>query len=166
MPIFRGTDFELAGGVVLPILEIAYECYGTMSADKSNVILVAHGITSSHHAAGAPTADRRRGWWSEVIGPEKLFDTQRYCVISSNTLGSCYGSTGPASVNPATGERYGISFPTLSLEDVAESAYQVIRRLGIERLHTVIGCSMGGITGLALCVKHPEAVAGFIAPKC
>jgi homoserine O-acetyltransferase len=88
----------------------------------------------------------------------ELNEAKDNAILIFTGLGSCFGSTGPASVNPETGERYGISFPTLSLEDVAESAYQVVRGLGIERLHTVVGCSMGGMSGLALCVKHPDAV--------
>ena len=100
MPIFRTQNFELTNGAVLADLDIAYECYGELAADKNNAILVTHGITSSHHAAGEITPDRRRGWWSEVIGPNKVFDTSRCCIISSNALGSCYGSTGALIYRP------------------------------------------------------------------
>lgn len=95
MPIFRARNFELINGAVLADMEIAHECYGEMAADKCNVILVTHGITNSHHAAGTVTSDRRKGWWNEVIGPRKVFDTTRYCIVSSNILDSSYGSTGP-----------------------------------------------------------------------
>ena len=129
MAIYRTQNFELTNGAVLADLEIAYECYGGMTADKSNVILVTHGITSSHHAAGTVTSDRRKGWWSEVIGPKKLFDTTRYCIVSSNTLGSCYGSTGPASVDPATGNPYGAGFPEVGFEDIVKAQHLMLLSL-------------------------------------
>ena len=93
MPLFESANFQLASGDVLPRLTIAYETYGEPDANMDNLILVAHGATSSHHAAGIVTPDRRKGWWDEVIGPGRLFDTKRYCIVSSNLLGSCYGSS-------------------------------------------------------------------------
>ena len=144
MQAFRTKDFSLSLGGVLSDLEIAYETYGEMSARKDNVFLVAHGITSSHRAAGQPTADRRRGWWSELIGPGKLFDTTRYCVFSSNTLGSCYGSTGPASTNPETGRPYGSAFPEICYEDIIRAQHLTLASLGVERLVAVAGASIGG----------------------
>jgi homoserine O-acetyltransferase len=104
MAVFRARDFALTSGAVLGELEIAYETYGRLATDASNCIVVTHGITSSHHAAGVVAADRRTGWWNEVIGAGKLFDTNHYCIVSSNMLGSCYGSTGPSSIDPGTGD--------------------------------------------------------------
>ena len=97
-----------------------------------------------------------------MIGPNKAIDTNQFYVVCVNNIGSCFGSTGPASVNPETGEVYRLDFPTLTLEDVAEAAYGVVQHLGIEKLHTVIGCSMGGMSGLAFCVRHPDASRNFI----
>jgi len=103
------------------------------------------------------------GWWEDMIGSGLPIDTDKYFAICVNSLGSCFGSTGPASVDPDTGERYRLTFPVLTLEDVAESAFLVVLHLGISRLHTVIGCSMGGMTGLAFCVRHPDAVSRLIS---
>lgn len=163
MAIYRTHDFELTTGACLANLEIAYECYGDMAADKSNAILVTHGTTSSHHAAGTPTADRRRGWYSEVIGPGKLFDTSRYCIVSSNTLGSCYGSTGPASVDPATGKPYGAEFPEISYEDIVRAQHQMLLSLGVENLAAVAGSSIGGFQVFQWAVTFPDFMAGVIA---
>jgi homoserine O-acetyltransferase len=154
--------FKMHRGGYIESPTLAYETWGELNEARDNAILIFTGLSPSAHAASSGE-DQTPGWWENMIGEDLPLDTDKYFVICINSLGSCFGSTGPASVNPATGERYGISFPTLSLEDVAEAAYQVVRRLGIERLHTVIGCSMGGMSGLALCVKHPDAVAGFIS---
>jgi homoserine O-acetyltransferase len=154
--------FKMHRGGFIESPTLAYETWGELNEAKDNAILIFTGLSPSAHAASSGE-DQTPGWWENMIGEDLPLDTDKYCVICINSLGSCFGSTGPASVNPATGERYGIAFPTLSLEDVAEAAYQVVRRLGIERVHTVIGCSMGGMSGLALCVKHPDAVAGFIS---
>jgi homoserine O-acetyltransferase len=163
MPVFRTADFELASGATLAELEIAYECYGDISAGADNVILVTHGLTSSHHAAGAVTADRRKGWWSEVIGPGKVFDTDRYCIISPNMLGSCYGSTGPASVDPRTGRCYGPRFPEVTLEDIVRSQHLLLQSLGLHRLLAVAGSSLGGFQVLQWAVTYPDFMAGIIA---
>jgi homoserine O-acetyltransferase len=154
--------FKMHRGGFIESPTLAYETWGELNEAKDNAILIFTGLSPSAHAASSGE-DQTPGWWENMIGEDLPLDTDKYCVICINSLGSCFGSTGPASVNPATGERYGIAFPTLSLEDVAEAAYQVVRRLGIERVHTVIGCSMGGMSGLAMCVKHPDAVAGFIS---
>jgi homoserine O-acetyltransferase len=154
--------FKMHRGGFIESPTLAYETWGELNEAKDNAILIFTGLSPSAHAASSGE-DQTPGWWENMIGEDLPLDTDKYCVICINSLGSCFGSTGPASVNPATGERYGIAFPTLSLEDVAEAAYQVVRRLGVERVHTVIGCSMGGMSGLAMCVKHPDAVAGFIS---
>jgi homoserine O-acetyltransferase len=154
--------FKMHRGGYLESPTLAYETWGELNAAKDNAILILTGLSPSAHASSSGV-DPTPGWWENMIGEDLPLDTDKYFIICVNSLGSCFGSTGPASVNPETGERYAISFPTLSLEDVAESALQVVRGLGIERLHTVVGCSMGGMTGIALCVKHPDAVAGFIS---
>jgi homoserine O-acetyltransferase len=163
MPLFQTENFELACGQTLPALEVAYETYGELNSEKSNALLVTHGFTSSHHAAGPPTPDRRKGWWSEVIGPDKIFDTKRYFVISPNALGSCYGSTGPASANPKTGRPYGPAFPEVGFEDIVRSQHLMLRSLGIEKLVAVAGPSIGGFQAFQWAVTFPEFMAGVIA---
>jgi homoserine O-acetyltransferase len=163
VPLFQARDFPLAGGAVLAELAVAYECYGELAPDRGNAILVTHGITSSHHAAGAIAADRRTGWWSEAIGPGKVFDTERYCVVSSNMLGSCYGSTGPASIDPATGRPYGRHFPAISFEDIVKAQHLLLRALGIERLVAVAGQSLGGFQAFQWAVTFPDFMAGIVA---
>ena len=140
----------------------AYETWGELNENKDNGILIFSGLSPSAHAASS-AEDPSTGWWEDMIGPGLPLDTNRFFVICVNSLGSCFGSTGPASVNPETGEIYRLSFPILTLEDIAEAAYGVVRHLGIEVLHTVVGCSMGGMSGLGFCVRHPEAVRNFVS---
>jgi homoserine O-acetyltransferase len=144
-------------------LEIAYECYGEIASNADNVILVTHGITSSHHAAGPATLDRRRGWWSKVIGPQRVFDTTRYCIVSSNWLGSSYGSTGPASINPATGKPYGAEFPEINFEDIVKAQHLLLQSLGVRKLTAVAGHSVGGFPAFQWAVTFPEFMKGVIA---
>jgi len=156
----------LNSGVVLPELTIAYETYGTLNESKSNAILVMHGTTSTHHAAGRVTPDLREGWWEEVIGSGKLFDTDRYFVISPNMLGSSYGSTGPGSVNRQTGRHWGSDFPVITVEDIAIAQKALIDSLGIEELHAVAGQSVGGLLTFQWAVSFPNAMRGIIATDC
>lgn len=148
-PMFLGG--ELRGA------RIAYETWGRLDAGAGNAILILTGLSPSAHAAAHPD-DPEPGWWEDMVGPGKAIDTDRFFVICVNSLGSCMGSTGPASTDPATGEPYRLDFPTLTLEDVAEAAFHVVRDLGIERLHTVVGPSMGGMSSLALAMEHADAV--------
>jgi len=141
---------------------MAYETWGDLNEARDNAILIFSGLSPSAHASSS-AEDLSDGWWEEMIGPGLALDSDRFQVICVNSLGSCFGSTGPASIDPATGEMYRLAFPVLTLEDIAEAAYGVIRELGIEQLHTVIGCSMGGMSGLAFCVRHPEATQNFIS---
>jgi homoserine O-acetyltransferase len=149
-----------AGHLESPTL--AYETWGELNPARDNGILLFSGLSPSAHAASS-AEDLSAGWWEDMIGPGLPLDSDRYYIICVNSLGSCFGSTGPASINPATGEIYRLTFPTLTLEDVAEAAYGVVRHLGIDQLHTVIGCSMGGMSGLAYCVRHPQAARRFIS---
>src|SRR5690606_20177438 len=116
----------------------------------------------SAHAASSP-ADRRTGWWEDMLGPGKPIDTNRYFVICVNSLGSCFGSTGPASIDPATGERYPLNFPVLHIEDIANGGAVVLDHLGIDRVHTVLGASMGGMTALAFALLHPGRAQGLVS---
>jgi homoserine O-acetyltransferase len=141
---------------------MAYESWGELNDARDNGVLIFSGLSPSAHAASS-AEDPSTGWWEDMIGPGLPLDTDAYFVIVVNSLGSCFGSTGPASVNPETGELYRLSFPILTLEDIAEAAYGVVRSLGIEKLHTVVGCSMGGMSGLGFCVRHPEAARNFVS---
>ena len=149
-----------AGFIESPTL--AYETWGELNEARSNAILIFSGLSPSAHAASS-AEDPSAGWWEDMIGPGLPLDSDRFHVICVNSLGSCFGSTGPASVNPVTGEIYRLDFPTLTLEDVADAAFGVIRHLGIKKLHSVVGCSMGGMSGLAYCVRHPEAARSFVS---
>ena len=140
----------------------AYETWGELNDAKDNAILIFSGLSPSAHAASSED-DQSAGWWEDMIGSGLPLDTDRFFVIAVNSLGSCFGSTGPASVNPETGQIYRLDFPVLTLEDVAEAAHGVVRHLGIDCLNAVVGCSMGGMSGLAYCVRHPDAVRQFIS---
>lgn len=148
-----------AGYVESPTM--AYETWGELNDARDNGILIFSGLSPSAHAASS-AEDPTAGWWEDMIGPGLPLDSNHYHIICVNSLGSCFGSAGPASVNPETGEVYRLDFPTLTLEDVAEAAYGVVQHLGIEQLHSVIGCSMGGMSGLAYCVRHPDGVRRFV----
>ncbi len=141
---------------------LAYETWGELNEARDNAILIFTGLSPSAHVTSC-AVDPSPGWWEEMVGTGLPIDTDRYFVICVNSLGSCFGSTGPASANPETGKRYRLTFPVLTLEDIAESSWYVVEQLGVEVLHTVVGCSMGGMTGLAFCVRHPERVRQFIS---
>jgi homoserine O-acetyltransferase len=143
---------RLGGTLIAPT--IAYETWGSLNDDRSNAVLIFTGLSPPAHAASSKD-DPTPGWWEEIIGPGKPICTRRYFVICVNSLGSCFGSTGPASVNPATGEIYRLGFPVLSLEDVARAGYETLIHLGIERVHAVVGPSMGGMTTLAFEMMFP-----------
>ena len=140
---------------------IAYETWGELSPAADNAVLLFTGLSPSAHAASSPE-DVSAGWWEDMIGADKPIDTSRYFVICVNSLGSCFGSTGPASANPVSGRRYRLDFPMLALEDVAKAGEAVVESLGVERLHAVAGASMGGMTALAYAVCHPQRADGVL----
>ena len=154
---------RLESGKSLSNVRIEYEMYGKMNADKSNVILICHALTGDAHAAGFHKGDKKPGWWNIVIGPNKAFDTEKYCVICSNILGGCKGSTGPSSINPETGKVYGISFPVITIEDMVHAQKELIEHLGVKQLLAVAGGSMGGMQVLQWTVSYPEMVKKAIA---
>jgi len=154
--------FPLHGGGVLHGARIAYEAWGRLNADKSNAILLFTGLSPPAHAA-ASERDPSPGWWQRMIGPGLAIDTSRYHVICVNSLGSCFGSTGPASINPATGERYRLEFPEIMVEDIARAGWEVVRTLGITQLDTVMGPSLGGMTVLAFAALFPESARRLIS---
>ncbi|HNR92204.1 MAG TPA: homoserine O-acetyltransferase [Dokdonella sp.] len=154
--------FAMHRGGVLRGARIAWESWGTLSPAKDNAILLFTGLSPSAHAA-ASAADPSPGWWDPILGPGLAIDTQRYFVIAVNSLGSCFGSTGPASTNPATGKTYRLDFPELAVEDIANGGYEVLRSLGIERAHTVIGPSLGGMVVLAFAAQHPGVARQLVS---
>lgn len=141
---------------------IAYETWGDLDAQAANAVLIFTGLSPSAHACSS-TADPSAGWWEDMIGPAKPIDTNRYFVICVNSLGSCFGSTGPASVDPATDDIYRLTFPVLTVEDIACSASHVLDELGVQVLHTVVGSSMGGMTALAFTLLHEERVQRLVS---
>lgn len=157
--------FVFESGQSLPGFTLRYESYGRLNAAKDNAILVCHALSGDHHCAGFHSLmDRRPGWWNSMIGPGKPLDTNRYCILCSNCLGGCQGSTGPSAVNPATGEPYYLDFPLLTIRDmVAAQERWIVEGLGIERLFGVIGGSMGGMQALQWAVDHPERVDNVMA---
>ena len=147
------SPFAMKRGGVLEGASLAYETWGELDASRANAILVLTGLSPSAHAASNAN-DASPGWWEAMIGPGKPIDTTRWFVICANTLGSCKGSTGPASIDPASGEPYRLTFPELTLEDAANAAHALVRGLGIDRLACLIGNSMGGMTALAYLSLH------------
>ncbi|MDQ2949760.1 MAG: homoserine O-acetyltransferase, partial [Acidobacteriota bacterium] len=149
-------------GVTLMNVDVAYETYGTLNAARTNAILVLHAFSGDAHAAGTSKETGQPGWWSAAIGPGLAFDTDRYFVISSNVLGGCRGTTGPGSIDPATGEFYAMHFPVITIGDIVRLQKILIDHLGIERLLAVAGGSMGGMQALEWAAAYPDAVAASI----
>ncbi|AYG47112.1 homoserine O-acetyltransferase [Pseudomonas sp. Leaf58] len=160
----------LACGRSLTSYELVYETYGTLNASASNAVLICHALSGHHHAAGYHAAsDRKPGWWDSCIGPGKPIDTNRFFVVSLNNLGGCNGSTGPSSINPATGKPYGADFPVLTVEDWVHSQVRLAERLGIQQWAAVVGGSLGGMQALQWTISYPERVRHCVdiasAPK-
>ena len=155
------SPFPMKRGDALHDARMAYETWGTLNAARDNAILILTGLSPDAHAA-ASEANPEPGWWDAMVGPGKPIDTDRWFVICTNSLGSCKGSTGPASLNPQTGERYRLAFPELSIEDGANAAFDVVKGLGIDRLACLIGNSMGGMVALAYLLLHPGSARAHI----
>ena len=140
------VPLALKCGATLAGYELAYETYGELNADKSNAVLVCHALNASHHVAGYYADDPANvGWWDNIIGPGKPLDTNRFCVIGVNNLGGCFGSTGPSSINPATGKPWGADFPLVTVEDWVTTQARLADQLGIGRFAAVMGGSLGAI---------------------
>ena len=155
--------FRLESGATLRSVTLAYEVYGRLNAARSNAILICHALSGGAHAAGYLSPDDAQpGWWDDCIGPGKAFDTNRFCVICSNVLGSCYGSSGPSSVDPATGQPYGLHFPVVTIGDMVRAQMRLLDHLGIERLLAVAGGSMGGMQVLEWAAHHPQRLRAAI----
>ncbi len=150
---------QLYRGGRIPAVDIAYESWGMLRED--NLILLFTGLSPNAHAAPS-RADCSPGWWEGMIGPDQYIDTNRWCVVCINSLGSCFGSTGPASTNPATGEPYRLDFPALAVEDIARGARLLIERLGLPRPRVVMGPSLGGMSVLAFGLQYPELAPNLV----
>jgi homoserine O-acetyltransferase len=150
-------------GQVLQDWTIRYETYGVLNSERNNVILIEHALSGDHHAAGKyADDDRKPGWWDILIGPGKAFDTDRYFVVCSNVIGGCRGSTGPGSLNPETGKRYGMDFPIVTIRDMVRAQHRLIEELGIQSLEAVSGGSMGGMLSMEWAIRFPQLVRRVI----
>jgi homoserine O-acetyltransferase len=148
----------LDAGIALAPFQIAYRTYGTLNAARSNAILVCHALTGDQHVASDNPVTGKPGWWDIMIGPGKPIDTDRYFVISSNVLGGCMGTTGPASTDPATGKPYGLSLPLITIPDMVRAQAMLVKRLGIDTLFSVVGGSMGGMQVLQWATQYRDRV--------
>ena len=153
------APLRLANGSTLGTVDVAYETYGTLNADKSNAVLICHALNASHHVAGVYAGqDKSEGWWDTMIGPGKSLDTNKFFVIGVNNLGSCFGSTGPMHMNPDTGRIYGADFPVVTVEDWVNAQARLLDALGIETLAAVMGGSLGGMQALGWTLQFPDRV--------
>jgi homoserine O-acetyltransferase len=158
----RFDSLSLDNGAILSPVEVAYETYGELNASKTNAVLVLHAFSGDAHAAGISPETGKPGWWDNMIGPGKAFDTNRYFVICSNVLGGCRGTTGPASINPATNLPYAMAFPVITVGDMVRLQKMLVDWFGIPRLLAVSGGSMGGMQALEWAVGHPDRVVTAI----
>ncbi len=153
-------SFNLVSGKALAGFQLAFETYGSLNAEKSNAVLICHALNASHHVAGQRTdTPADIGWWDNMVGPGKPVDTNVFFVIGVNNLGSCFGSTGPTSLNPATGEPYGGDFPVVTVEDWVHAQAQLADALGIERFAAVMGGSLGGMQAMQWAISYPKRLA-------
>ncbi len=156
-------EMVLESGARLGPVVLAYETYGTLAPDRQNAILVLHALSGDSHVAGYYSADDEKpGWWDCMVGPGKGIDTDKFFVICANVIGSCMGSTGPSSINPATGRAFGLEFPVVTIGDMVTAQKALVDHLGIERLLCVVGGSIGGMQVLEWCVRYPERVVSAI----
>ncbi|MCC6589532.1 MAG: homoserine O-acetyltransferase [Bryobacterales bacterium] len=157
----RFDSFTVETGATLAPVDVAYQTYGQLNDDRSNAILILHAFSGDAHAAGI-SRDGKPGWWDNMIGPGKGFDTDKYFVISSNVIGGCKGTTGPSSINPATGQPYAMTFPGITIRDMVRLQCKLIDYLGISKLLAVAGGSMGGMQALEWAVTFPDRTAACL----
>lgn len=164
--------FVLQCGDSLPSVDVAYQTWGKMNEDRSNVILLSHALSGSHHASGynpdLPEAqglwkeELHEGWWNDFMGPGKALDTDKYFIVCANYLGGCYGTTGPSSIDPGTGKPYGAHFPQLAISDQVQMQAKLLDHMGVDVLHAAIGPSVGGLVTLTFATLFPERVRTVI----
>jgi len=156
-------EMLLESGTKLGPVTLAYETIGQLSQNRDNVVLVCHALSGNSHVAGYYSpADKKPGWWDNMVGPGKGINTDKYCVICSNILGSCYGSTGPSSINPKTGKPYGLSFPLITIADMVRAQKELIDQLKIKKILCIVGGSIGGMQALEWAVSYPDMVESVI----
>lgn len=170
--LFPLGDLTLRSGGRIPAAQLAYATWGELNEDRSNAILVFHALSGTQHLSGqhpdSPpgcdfwTGELHEGWWSSMVGPGKAIDTDRFFVICANYLGGCYGSSGPATINPETGKPFGSSFPHLNVADVVDAHLPLLEHFQIETLHSVVGPSVGGLCALTFATRHPGRVSRVI----
>ena len=159
--LFTESDpLVLSSGRSLTEVEVAFETYGTLSPERDNVVFICHALTGDAHAAGHHGDPDRRGWWDNIIGPGRPVDTDRYFVVCPNLLGGCQGTTGPSSIDPATGRPYGLRFPAITVRDLVTVHRKLLEHLGVERLMVGVGGSLGGMQILQWALDDPDAMAG------
>jgi homoserine O-acetyltransferase len=163
--ITPSTPFRFDCGAVMETITIAYQTQGTLNAERSNAILLCHGLTGDQYIVGPHPVTDKPGWWEDIVGAGRVLDTDKYFLITSNVMGGCMGSTGPKSIDPATGKPYGISFPVVTIADMARAQKLLVEALGISQLFAVIGGSMGGMLALEWAVRYPDALTACI-PIC
>ncbi len=163
-----GTEqpLRLDCGIDLAPFQIAYQTYGELNAGRSNAILVCHALTGDQHVANVHPVTGKSGWWETMVGPGRPLDTDRYFIICTNVIGGCMGSTGPASINPVTGQLWGLDFPMITIPDMVRAQAMLLDRLGIETLFSVVGGSMGGMQALQWTAAFPERVFSTLAIAC
>ncbi|WP_430447151.1 homoserine O-acetyltransferase MetX [Sphingorhabdus contaminans] len=153
---------KLDSGAEFAPVDFAYETYGTLNADKSNAVLICHALTGDQYVASKHPITGKDGWWTRMVGPGKPLDPARHCIISINVMGSCMGSSGPASIDPSTGGPYGMAFPVITIGDMVRAQAILLDHLGIETLSAVVGGSMGGMQALSWAALYPERVRSAV----
>lgn len=153
--------YQFESGVLLAPVDVAYETYGTLNRGGTNAVLICHALTGNAHAAGT-SPDGQPGWWDGIVGEGRAFDPAKHFIVCSNFLGSCYGTTGPTSINPRTGKAYGAAFPQMTVRDMVRVQRELLKRLGVRRLKAVIGGSLGGMQVLEWGLTYPEMVDAII----
>ena len=161
------APLRLKSGAEIGAYELMFETYGRLNAERSNAVLVCHALNASHHVAGRYGGDPdNAGWWDNMIGPGKPLDTNRFCVIGVNNLGSCFGSTGPQSLNPATGRAWGADFPLVTVEDWVNTQARLADHLGIKRFAAVMGGSLGAMQALSWTIQYPARIGHAVGIAC
>ena len=160
-----GVDkpLRLDSGAALGPIHVAYKSWGTLNADKSNVVLICHALTGDHYVRGINPITGKPGWWQNMVGPGCPIDTDRFYVICANVLGSCCGTTGPAEINPVTGQPYGLDFPVITIRDMVKTQAMLLDHLGIDEIFSVVGGSMGGMQALQWASLYPNRVRSVVA---
>lgn len=160
--ILNAGSFRFQSGVILPKTQIAYETFGKLNSEGTNVILICHALTGDSHASNYNHNSEREGWWEGIIGEGIAFDPKKYFIVCSNFLGSCYGTSGPISIDPSTGKKYGIKFPQMTVRDMVNLQHILLSHLGVKKIKVVTGGSLGGMQTLEWALMYPEMVESII----